>query len=394
MPLTVLSTLSGMSMAADTKVTVGGEIKLDGYYDTSTNNSVGPRGYDLLSFRSIPLDGSGDSEKSGGTKLHARATKFFVQSDTPFDGGNIKTYIEGDFLGRVDGGADTDDDTVSNSYEFRLRQAYVSWGNWMVGQAWTNFVDLAAFPEGLTFTGLLGRSFGRQSQIRYTHALGGGDRIAFSLENPDTGFNAGTPAPGSNANEDDTIPDVIGTYFNKMDKGHFRASFVFRSLGVDTTGTVTDLTDAQSDRTTGWGIGLSGKFILSDAFNLKWNINGGDGIGRYLYNNQFRSATFIDGQLETESAWGGNMMLQYKPSKKFRINVGYGGHSVDVDSDSIFGSVTEKLATLHANAIWTVAPQLEVGAGFTHATREVKNGTEGDLTRFMFSVKRKFRASF
>lgn len=397
---TRIATLIGTSLflqnviAADTKITVGGEIKLDAYHDSSTNNSIGPRGYDLLSFRSIPLDGSGDSEKSGGTKLHARATKFFVQSDTPFSGGNIKTYIEGDFLGRVDTGADTDDDTISNSYEFRLRQAYVSWGNWMAGQAWTNFVDLKAFPEGLTFTSILGRAFGRQAQLRYTYPLGGGDRIAFSLENPDTDHNAGTPPPGSNANEDDTIPDIIGTYFNQMGKNHFRASFVVRSLGVDNTGTVTDLSTAQSDRATGWGIGLSSKFFLSDSINIKLNLNGGDGIGRYLFNNQFRSSTFIDGNLQTEEAWGGNVMVQYKPSKKFRMNLGFGGHSVDVDSDLIAGSVTEKLTSIHANGIWTIAPSLEVGAGFTHATREVKNGTEGDLTRLMFTVKRKFRASF
>lgn len=394
MVLTGIALTSASPLAAETTVTVGGELKFDGYYDTSTNSSTGPRGYDLLSFRSIPLEETGASEKAGGTKFHSRATKLYVQSATPFEGGTIKTHLEGDFLGRVDTGAGTDDDTVSNSYEFRLRQAYISWGNWMVGQAWSNFVDLKAYPEGLTFTGTLGRAFSRQAQIRYTTQLGDGDTFSFSLENPDTDYNAGTPVPGSNANEDDSIPDMIGTYINKMGKGHFRASLLVRSLGVDTTNTVTDLTTAQSDTAMGWGIGLSGKVVFTGQFNLKWNIHGGDGIGRYLYNNQFRSATFIDGELNTEQAWGGNVMLQYKPSKDLRMNFGYGGHSVDVESDDIVGSVTEKLASTHVNAIWTIAEKLEVGAGLTHATRDVKNGTQGDITRLMFSVKRKFGATF
>lgn len=388
-----LTLVAFTSSAAETKITVGGEIKLDGYYDTATNSSVGPRGYDLLAFRSIALDGTPNAEKAGGTKFHARASKFYIQSATPYAGGMIKTHLEGDFLGRVDGGEGTDDDTLSNSYEFRLRQAYVTWGNWKAGQAWSNFVDLKAYPEGLTYSSTLGRPFIRQSLISYTQPLGEGDRFTFSLENPDTDHNRGTPKPGSNADEDDTLPDMIGTYFNTTDSGHFRASLLVRSLGVDTT--ITDGVDAaQSDSSMAWGVGLSGKVNFSKQFNLKWNLNGGDGIGRYLYNNQFRSAAFVDGTLNNETAYGGAVMLQYKASKGFRMNVGYGAHQVDVDEDYIASSVTESLSSVHVNAIWTIAPLLEVGTGFTYGKRTIKDGQSGDITRLMLSVKRKFKASF
>jgi hypothetical protein len=397
--------LSGITLACqivnaeETKITIGGEIKFDGYFDTSTNNSTGPRGYDLLSFRSVPLENSSDSDKVGGTKFHARGTKLSIGSATPYEGGTIKTYFEGDFLGRIDSGADTDDDTVSNSYEFRVRQAYMSWGNWTVGQTWSNFVDLKAYPEGITFSSTLGRGFVRQAQVKYSYQLGEGDSFSFSLENPDTDYNAGTPVPGSNANESDGIPDMIATYFNKMGASHIRASLLLRSLGVDETGSlnttdVTAIDAAQSDSTTGWGIGLSGKYVVSPSFNIKFNLHGGDGIGRYLYNNQFRSATFVDGVLETETAWGGNAMVQYKPSKELRLNLGYGGHTVDVEADYVVGSVTETLTALHGNAIWTIAPGLEFGTGFTYATRAVKSGDEGDITRLMISFKRKFKATF
>jgi hypothetical protein len=379
--------------AEGTKITIGGDIKLDGYYDTATNSSVGPRGYDLLSYRSIALDGTPNAEKAGGTKFHARASKFYIQSATPYNGGMIKTHLEGDFLGRVDGGEGTDDDTLSNSYEFRIRQAYVTWGNWKAGQAWSNFVDLKAYPEGITYSSTLGRAFVRQALISYTQPLGEGDRFTFSLENPDTDHNYGTPKPGSNAAEDDTLPDMIGTYFNTTDSGHFRASLLIRSLGVDTT--VTEgVADARSDSSMAWGIGLSGKVNFSKQFNVKWNLNGGDGIGRYLYNNQFRSAAFVDNTLNTEMAWGGAVMLQYKPSNKVRMNIGYGAHTVDVDNDYIASSVTESLSSIHFNTFWTIAPSLEVGAGVTYGDRTIKDGQSGDITRFMFSVKKKFKASF
>lgn len=391
--ITVITTIfcSSVYAADNTKMTVGGYIKFDSYNDSSVNNSVGPRGYDLLNFRSIPLEETASAEKSGGTKMHARESRLYIKTETPFEDKLIKTHLEFDFFGRVDTGSDTDDDTVSNSYEPRLRQAWVSWDNWLIGQAWSNFVDLSAYPEGMTLSSLVGRSMLRQGQIRYTQPLGGGDKLIFSLENPDTDFNLGTPAPGSNASEDDSIPDIVGTYFNKTDFGHVRASFVFRSLGVDTE--VTDgVGNGISNSTVGWGIGLSSKINFSENLNLKLNLNGGDGIGRYIYNNPWRAAILTsEGKLETETTWAGNFMVQYKLNK-MRYNLGYGIIDIDVDEDLVVGSVNKEITTFHANAIYTVASGLDVGAGITQASRTVVSGDKGDITRLMFYVKKSFKS--
>jgi len=386
------SFLSSVYAAEETKITVGGVVKLDTYFDSSVNNSAGPRGYDLLNFRSIPLEGTASAERSGGTKMHARESRFYLKSETPFEGKLIKTHLEFDLLGRIDTGSGTDEDTVSNSYEPRLRQAWVSWDNWLAGQTWTNFADLSAYPEGMTLDSIVGRSMLRQAQIRYTQPLGGGDKLIFSLENPDTDFNLGNPAPGSNASEDDSIPDIVGTYLNKTDFGHIRASFVYRSLGVDTS--VTDgIENRISDRTSGWGIGLSSKINFSDNLNVKLNFNGGDGIGRYIYNNHWRAAILTsEGKLETETTWSGNFMLQYKVNK-MRYNLGYGLIDVDVDENLLVGSVNKKITTFHANAIYSIYPSLNVGFGITQASRTVVNGDEGDITRLMFYVKKSFKGT-
>ncbi len=387
---------SSMAYAEDTKITFGGFVKLDAYNDDKVNSSLGPRGYDLLDFRSIPLDGTAAADKSGSTKFHGRASRVYIETETPFQGDVIKTHIEGDFFGRVDTGGGTDDDTLTNSYELRLRSAWVSWGNWMAGQNWSNFVDLSAYPEGMDFSSITGRALIRQSQIRYTYPLGGGDRLAFSLENPETDYNRGTPAPGANADEDETMPDIIGTYYNKTSFGHVRASALVRRLGVETFNTGGDISNSQSDHTMGYGIGLSAKINFSKELNLKLNFNGGDGIGRYLHSNHYRSAIFTaDGKLESESAWGANFMLQYKPSATMRYNIGYGLLEIDVEKDHIVSTAVNKsIGTFHANAIYTIAPQLNVGVGYTYAEREVENGTEGDISRIMFYIKKDFKMSF
>lgn len=400
-PFIGVGIISSVTCAADTTATLSGYIQLDGYNDSSTNNSRGPRGYDLLSYRSIPLDGTADAEKNGGTKMHARSSRIAFSTSTPYDNGKIITKIEGDFLGKVDSGFQTDDDTVSNSYEFRLRQAFVKWNNWLAGQTWTNFVDLKAYPEGLTLDSVVGRPFGRQAQVRYTVPTGKGDKFSISIENPDTDHNSGAGAgagsAGYNYTENDTTPDIIATYFNTTSYGHFRLSALYRRLSVDT-----EISDGagvgQTASATGYGLAASGRINIGRQFYVKWNLLGGDGIGRYLYNNQFRSSIYHYDEdtnnlsLTPEYAWGGNVSFQYKPSNKFRMNLSYGANSIDVDNALTADNVTEDINVLNFNAIWTVAPDLTWGAGITQASRTVKDGTEGDITRVMFNVKKKFSA--
>lgn len=388
--------MSQSLVAEGTKVNMSGYVQLDGYYDTVTNDTKGPRGYDLISYRSIPLDDSVGAEKAGGFKMHARSSRIAFGTSTPYGDSAITTKIEGDFFGRVDAGEFNDDDSVSNSYEFRLRQAYVKWGNWLAGQTWSNFVDLKAYPEGLTLDSVVGRPFGRQAQVRYTSQLGGGSWLSFSLENSDTDFNKGGVPPGSNSEENDTFPDAIVTYFNKYDKGHFRVSGLFRQLGVDTTITA-GVDDGVSASTIGIGAAVSGSFSFSPTVSLRYNLLGGNGIGRYLYNNQFRGAILDveNEELEAETAYGGNFNFQYKPSKKFRLNIAYGMHTVDVDEDLVTSqAVTTDITSLHLNGIWTLGPGLTAGAGLTQANRTVLSGDSGDFLRVMFNVKKKFSANF
>lgn len=400
-PFIGIGIISSITHAVDTTATLSGYIQLDAYNDSSTNNSRGPRGYDLLSYRSIPLDGTADAEKSGGTKMHARSSRIAFSTSTPYESGTIITKIEGDFLGKVDSGFQTDDDTVSNSYEFRLRQAFVKWNNWLAGQTWSNFVDLKAYPEGLTLDSVVGRPFGRQAQLRYTAPTGKGDKFSISIENPDTdhnsGVGAGAGSAGYNYTENDTTPDIIATYFNTTSFGHFRLSALYRRLSVDTE-IIDGVGMGQTASTNGYGLAASGRINFGRQIYVKWNLLGGDGIGRYLYNNQFRSSIYhFDEEtnnlsLTTEYAWGGSVSLQYKPSKKFRMNLSYGANSIDVDNTLTADNVTEEISALNFNAIWTVAPGLTWGAGITQGSRTIKDGTEGDLTRIMFNVKKKFSA--
>jgi len=61
----IAAATSSMAYAKDeTKITIGGFIKLDAYSDSNLNTTKGPRGSDLLDFRATPLDGSDAANRS------------------------------------------------------------------------------------------------------------------------------------------------------------------------------------------------------------------------------------------------------------------------------------------------------------------------------------------
>src|SRR5690606_556444 len=101
--------------------------------------------------------------------FHAQFSRFGLGVDhVTANGDKLKGYVEADFFG---GGSNAlaGNETATNTYAVTLRHAYVSWNNWLAGQTWSNFMDVAALPDAVDFVGPTdGTVFVRQAQVRYT----------------------------------------------------------------------------------------------------------------------------------------------------------------------------------------------------------------------------------
>ena len=98
-----------------------------------------------------PRGGTLESSAGGVTlyDMHAKQTRLIVGTATALDNGQtIKTHLEVDFQN-----SDAGNESISNSYQPRLRQAYFTYGNWLFGQAWSTFQNVGALPETLDFIG-------------------------------------------------------------------------------------------------------------------------------------------------------------------------------------------------------------------------------------------------
>src|SRR5690606_40103795 len=101
----------------------------------------------------------------------------------------------------------------------------VSWNNWLAGQAWSNFQDVAALPEAVDFVGPTeGTIFVRQAQLRYTSGP-----WSFSLENPQTTVTSYQGAARFNS-VDNVLPDLTGRWITRGDWGHFTVAALLRQF--------------------------------------------------------------------------------------------------------------------------------------------------------------------
>lgn len=266
------------------------------------------------------------------TNFSMRESRF----STTYKRDGVTGYVEFDLYG---GGGN---ELVSNSEHLRLRQAFISYNGWKVGQAWSAATNLIAIPEAVDFGGpIVGMVFVRQPQIRYTSG-----NWTFSVENPET-YAAGKYAVGGNgtgivaANTKESTPDFITSYATSGDWGNAQVNAIVRSI------------DEGGAKHTATGFGAAAKIKLGQD-DIRMQLNVGE-WGRYIGAGQgFELADFDgDGTVEMDSTTSYTIAYRHVMGDGWRTNIYYGGLEGDESdrSRSHFG----------ANIMTTLAPGLTGG---------------------------------
>ena len=368
---------------SSTSFKVSGYVKGDAIY--SLDHDVG----DFFLANFIPVSGT-DAKllKKGSFRAHARQTRLKVESWTPTRYGQFTTRLEGDFVG---GGAS---ETFGNSSTFRLRHAYGQLGPVLIGQTWTAFMDLNAYPATVDFVGPTGIPFVRQGQVRFTVPVSQRTKFLLSAENSEMAGHAdgNVGADGIAANAlitsetsgekigIDVAPDFIMALKHHADWGSLSAAGLLRFFETDTQ-------DIPSDSAVGWGAHLSGHINLRGKDKIAGGVAFGEGVGRYLLNGGF-SNTSTDVTVNTETgsispdlSWGAYGFYRHYWSPNWSSNLVYGHEE---HADAVAGAKT--LQTAHANLMFTPIPQAKLGLEYIYGHRKDVDGASGEANRVQFGA--------
>lgn len=355
-----------------TRFTFGGFIRVNATYTDFSDGNPAPgsvaRDFHLPG--AIPVGGNGESATFDG---HAKFSRLLLGSDTTLENGKtISARIEYDF-GVLNGG----DERATNRYVPSLRRAFLSYDKWLIGQEWSNFMDLGILPETTDFVGPTeGLVFNRQAQLRYSSGP-----WSVSLENPETTlrpFGGG----GRIINDDNNVPDLTVRYKHAADWGYFTAAGIVRQLKYQTA--------TGSDSASGYGISVAAK-VAFGADDLRWTATLGSGIGRYVGINYFDDAVLDgNGDIEPIDVFATALSYRHYWTGKWRSSVALGYAHADNDSSLTGDAANAEAYSLRANLFYSPTEKFDVGIELSTATRELENGSSGSANRVDVVAKHVF----
>lgn len=353
-----------------TLISYGGFVKLDAMVSDfqRADPALGDAGRDFYLPGAIPVTGVGEGAK---VDLNARQTRFWFTTSSTVAGHKVASRVEGDFQVLPGSG----DARTTNPANFSLRRAYVTVDNWLFGQEWSNFQNIAVLPESADYIGSSeGTVFARQAQVRYTRGP-----LAIALENPETTV---TPFGGGARiiTDDSGLPDLTARLDLKKPFGDFALTGLVRQLAIQQ--------GALDAKTTGWGVSASGKIKAGARDDLRFMLTAGEGVGRYVGLN-FANDAVVDatGDLEAIPVTAGFVAYRHVWTNALRSTVMYSAQTVDNPSTLNGLAVNKSASSVHGNLIWSPFKGLDVGAEYLVGKRELESGVSGDLRRLQAFVK-------
>ena len=178
----VLPVMSGLGMAQAAEggktFEVYGFAQLDYIQDFGR---VNPDWEDTLRPSRIPTDDEqfGDD---GQATFSVKQSRFGVKAEVPTARGPVTTKFEFDMFGVGDDAGQT---------TIRLRHAYGEFGQFLVGQTNSLFMDGDIFPNTVDYWGPTGMVFLRNPQIRWTPFANDERTFAVAIENPSNDIDSG-----------------------------------------------------------------------------------------------------------------------------------------------------------------------------------------------------------
>lgn len=360
----------------NTSMNIGGYVKFDAVWDFQ--GSPG----DAIAISAAPAEGTAaDNAGNGGNfRFHARQSRLWVQTWTPTDWGEFRTYIETDFFG------------PSNT--LRLRHAFGTLGPVLAGQTWSTFMPVFAGADTLDFGGPTGQIFVRQAQVRYSHNFGGGLVLQLALEDPSgDGVLAATNTAATTAVGAQRFPDAVAALTYSAPWGTLWAAGLVRQIEHDNGG----LTVLSShDSVVVWGAAVAGVLRVIPRVEIGFEGSFGTGTGKYLAAASGFSDAIVTGfgSLEPIMKYAAKGWAQVKLTDTISALGAFGWSMQDVDDEVSKAFIPAGTAhyswSAQGNLQWKPVPGVTFGAEYSHFFGSRYNGPNATVSRVQFSAIYRF----
>lgn len=331
----------------------GAEVNLYGYIraDASYQAKGASTMYNNIS--GVPLEHTAE-EAQQKDRLHStvNVTRLGLNFKTPSVAGEVGGKLEMDFFG----GATRD--------QFRIRHAYITLDQWLIGQTWSTFIAPEYYPETVDAGTFVGGALQRSPMLRYSDKLSANTSFAVAIEDPKY-------TATSDPDNEMRMPALVGRLNHKFDNGSLLSGRTF--MAEKKTGT---------DKEWAWGVGLGGKYQLSPQTLLKADYYHVKGDGRFLLwaNNSY----VIDDQNNIQSNEFDTISagITHQFNSQLRSTLGYG--YMKAKDDNRFAEIQKSNLTQNKelwqgwiNAMYNPYKPITLGVEYVYGERETFDGRNG-----------------
>ena len=335
----------------------GGLIKATAFYDTRYREKE-----ELL----LPGTLNEDNTDKGQFFSSARSSRLYFDGRTDVDGIDAQAYIEMDFRG---------------PNGITLRHIYLRLQNnngqaLIMGQYWSNVMDLAYIPPTVIEPYLGGTPLSRQGQIRFITPVG--NLLKFSASIEDSNNN---DVVSTDHIELSQYPDLTAKLeFDPSDRYHLSLSALYRTIqqSNQTNGSV--LSQSAIVSQLGMNIILAKKDILTLVSGYS------NGAGRYVPGSNKINGFAMGNEMQLHESYGGFVSYRRFWGEKFRSTAFLCLWYVDELEDAPYTSFKSSKSFMF-NTIYKLSDYVNIGVEYSYIQNDNYANSSFDNHRFMIGIQ-------
>ena len=275
----------------------------------------------------------------------AKTTRLGLDFKTSVNGAEVGGKLESDFAGTND--------------SFRIRQAYLTYETWLIGQTQSNFLSNHA-PFMIDFSTNVGGGTTRLPMVRYGFDLTPATQLFLAAEKPNS----------SAEDIKSSVPTLTAKLAHNFDdkKGNASARAlveVYKDEDVN-------------KRKAGWGLAAGTTYQVLDPLKATLDVSYTKGVNGILYGTNANEA-FVDDEgnrnIEQNEIWAVQTGLTYSILSNLKTSLGYGALFADKDSDyaDLNEAANKEVQQAWLNLVYSPVKPLEFGIEYVNGERKTFN---------------------
>lgn len=342
---------------------IGGYVQLTGVYDFN-----GVEDYNYFTTSNIALKGQQGGASYGMTLGQSR---LFFKLVGNTDVGKLVSYIEMEFEGPQNTPV--------------LRQAFVQFKGFTLGQAWSTFGDMSAVPTTIDEEGPSSGIEIRQPMIRYTCNFKEHWQASLALEYAKASYSTGDFTKTIRQK----VPDIpLNIRYKTQNGSHFQMAGILRNISYQNS-----VTDKDKMKTC-WGVMGSGKINLCEKTSFMFQGEYGKGIANYIQDISGIGYDLIpdtehQGKLKASGMWG--VFGAFQQNWTSRLNSSFIYSYARLEQNGSLGGTTYKHAQYAAvNLLWNFTEFGTTGIEYAFGRRNDFNKDYGNANRINAMIQYRF----